>query len=792
LLSGKLFSQSFDFPDFINSEEKITETNSVRSENDSILNNNNTKDTLANKFNPADYEIEAVNIDSNEIVIDGDLSEPIWKNLKRYGGFKEVDPGDNTEPKVNTEFQICYNKEYLYFGFTCYETDMTKVRSSVTDRDAMFPDDWVLIMLDPYADGKSAYELAVNPHGIQGDLQRLDNGNEDESLDIIWESEAKIYKDKWTVEIGIPFKSIRFPHNADKDWWLHVLRNRPRESSREQISFVPISRDDPSMFTRCSKIKGIRNVKAGKNLEVMPYFSSSQYGYKSDFGNANSDFLKEDIKGKFGFNLRYGITSNLTADFTYNPDFSQVESDAGQINVNSTTALFFNEKRPFFLEGKEIFSTPFDLFYTRSINKPLIALKTTGRIGSTDIGYVFAYDENTPFIIPYGEGTDFLPTERKSYSNVLRIKTNFKNESYLGLIYTDRQVRKDDKQVSGGKAGLLDIDGYNRVFGFDGKFLFLKNYYLIFQLINLQTKELNDPSLYTSPVKFDNDKYTGTFDGEKFSGFASYVSFSRSARHWNFDITYDDASPNVRRDLGFNNTNDFRLISTSQSYTFYPDGKILQRMTPSVYAHLRYNYDGHFKEVFSQVQMSFNFIGQIYANAGYFLFNNEEFRGVYNKNANRFFINFQSQTLQSIRGGFNINFGKYIVRDEIPYVGYGYSVYVWNDIKPFDRLIFSNEYNYFELSKSYGGEKLYAGYIFRNKTTYQFSKNAFLRIVFQYDSFMKEFYIDPLFSYKLNPFTIFYIGSSHNFTEMPETTGVSKYAESQRQIFMKIQYLWRM
>ena len=431
---------------------------------------------ISRDFKPNEnLNIEIFEYDNSEIVIDGDLSEPVWKKCKKYGNFCEVDPGDNTKPAVETEVQMFYDKDNLYVGFTCYDSNMNQLRASVCDRDKMFNDDFVDIFFDTYEEGKQAYELVVNPNGIQGDLQWILNTGEDSSPDYIWSSEAKIYSDRWTVEIEIPFKSIRFPDKEVQEWSIHLIRNRPREKNREQYSWAPINRNDPTLFTHHAILKGIKNVSNGKNLEVMPYVVGSQSGNISDLNNANSEFKNDDIKGRFGFNVKYGITSNLTTDFAYNPDFSQVESDASQIDVNTTFALFFTEKRPFFLEGNSIFNTPVNVVYTRSINKPLFAAKTSGRIGAFDLGYILAYDENSPFIVPFEEKSNYISTNKKSFSNIIRLKRNFSNESYVGLIFTDREIRKDNDR-------LFDIDGFNRVFGIDGNIVMFNNYNLTFQL----------------------------------------------------------------------------------------------------------------------------------------------------------------------------------------------------------------------------------------------------------------------------------------------------------------------
>lgn len=731
-----------------------------------------------------DLNVTIPRIDSPNIEIDGDLNEPSWLKAKKLDNFSEVDPGDNIRPSVNTEALVFYDDENIYLGFKCYDNDMKLLRKTFTSRDLIFSDDWIGFFFDTYNEKKQAYELIVNPYGIQADLMWNAPGNEDETFDAIWHSNAKIYDNMWTVEMVIPFKSIRFPNKSEQVWNFHILRNHPRKN-REQISWASISRDDPTLFTQAAKMYGIKNVKGGNNLEILPYALGSEKGSISDYSNANSNFDNEKIKGQFGLNVKYGITSNLTSDLAINPDFSQVESDAAQVDVNNKFALFYPEKRPFFIEGNDIFKSPMNIVYTRSINNPLFAFKLTGKIGRTDVGYTVAYDQKTPFILPFQEYSDFIATDRKSTSNILRLKQAIgNNDSYIGLILTDREVNKDSKKV-------FDVDGYNRVFGFDGNFRFLDNYSISFQSVRLFTREINYPE-YSNTEKFDNGKYTAALDGEYFAGFSNYLSLNRSARHWNFQLYYNDASPVSRRDNGYSSNNDYRSIQTWQGYTFYPEGKFIKRFEPSTYGLLRYDYDGKIREQFNQVSLWFRLPLQINTNFSFFLVNNEMFGGIFHEGVRRFNMNFNFQSFDWLRGGFYFSTGRSIVRSSNPYVGYVNNGEIWGTIKPIDRLTLENSYVYYELLKEFAGEKIFAGYIFRNKTNVQVTKNLSARLVFQYDSFSGNFNFSPLISYKINPFTIFYVGSTYDYNDLETANGPSKTVLSDRQYFMKLQYLWRL
>ena len=759
----------FVFTSFVLSQEDIDSTNTV--------------------FKPnTDLNITISRFNNSEIKIDGVLDEPVWQDATRVGNFSETHPGDMVEPKVQTEALMFFDDNNIYFAFICYDNDMSKLRATFADRDKVFNDDFAGLFLNTYSDNKQAYEILTNAYGIQGDLMWTPDG-EDASYDAVWESDAKVYDDRWTCEFAIPFKSIRFPNKDVQEWNIHLFRVRPRES-REQHFWVPISQDDPSLFTKSAKLKGMKNIKGGNNFEVLPYVLGSRDYYLADDEDPNSDFLSDPFKCELGLSLKYGITSNLTADVTVNPDFSQVESDASVIDVNTSFALFYPEKRPFFLEGRSIFNTPINVVYTRAINDPLFAAKLTGKIGNFDIGYMLAYDEQTPFIVPMEENSTFLSSDKKSLSNIVRIKHSLEDDSYIGFTYTDREVKDTSKNF-------FKTDGYNRVYGFDGRYRFLDNYSISFQLMGFSSREVSDTTLYSGEESdyetFDNGKYTAAFDGESFTGFGGIVTLRRSAKHWSFTAEYFNQSPVARRDNGFITSNNFRDFFIYNEYTFYTDNNIFKRIEPEFAFFLRHNYDGKLREVFMEPKIYIEFNNQIHLSASYALINNEQYGGVYHRNVNRGWININSNTLSFLRGGFFLGAGKYIARFEDPsFVGYGFDFELWSTFKPIDKLILENTYVYAELSKSsFGGEKLYAGYLLRNKTTYQFSKNLFARLILEYNSFSNQFNIDPLISYKLNPFSISYIGSTHQVSELEDGPGHNRLVETERQIFVKFQYLWR-
>lgn len=737
---------------------------------------------FSDSLNYTRYKYEVQKIENANVEIDGALNETVWEQLPKIKNFVEIYPRSNVKPEVQTEAMMFFDSDNLYIGFICYDNEMHRIRSTVNERDNIFNDDIVGISIEPYREGKQAFEFFVNPDGVQGDLLWYSSGKEDETYDAVWYSAARKFFDRWTVEVKIPFKSLRFPAAENQIWNFHIFRIHPRES-REQISWVPILRDDPTLYHHSATLTGIQRVTSGNNIEIMPFVVGSQLGELTDRTLASSDFKNEKIKGHIGVNIKYGFTSNFTVDLTLNPDFSQVEADVGVIDVNNTYAIFYPEKRPFFIEGNYIFATPFNVVYTRSINNPLYAFKVTGKFGDYEIGFISAYDQKTPFILPFEEFSDYFLTTRQSFSSILRVKKSLWNDSYIGLILTDREVRSEDGM-------LFDIDGTNKVYGLDGKVRFLKNYAFQFQLLSTDTKEVTSTE-YKRNGSWDGK--TIQLDGEKFRGVAFGIKFLRSAELWNFSLSYDDVSPSTRADLGFISRNNYRTLSTHQSLNFYPKRSIINRIEPSVFGFIRHNSEGQLKEEFTNLSCSVEFKNQITISPQIFLINNESVGGVFNQGVRRIGISVSSNTFDFLRGGFSFEIGKYIIRNIPSYIGFGYNIEVWGTLVAKNNFFVENSYNYFELAKSYRGEKLYAGYLWRVKGTYYFNNKFSIRIITQYDSFNKQVVIDPLISYKMNPFSIFYVGSSYEYVDIPTRGGDnSQYQLSSRQFFLKFQYLWRM
>lgn len=696
--------------------------------------------------------------------IDGRLDENTWQEATRIGNFTEIKPGDNVRPRVETEVLLGYDDEKFYVGFVCYDTNVREIRATLIDRDEFRMDDLIWVDIDTFNDLQRAYGFTVNPCGVQGD-QFAD----DWKFDTNWESAAKILDDRWEAEIAIPFKSLRFPPKEEQCWRVHFTRFRPREST-EVYSWAPISRDNPSIASQAGYLWINERISTSRDIEFLPYVVGAQTGVLANPTDRTS--LRNDRgTGNIGLSIKYGLTSNLTLDLALNPDYSQIESDVTQIDVNTTFALFYPEKRPFFLEGKDIFETPIDAIYTRSTNDPLFAAKLTGKIGRTSIGYIIARDEHTPWVVPFEEYSFNFGSDKKSLSNILRAKQDILKDSYVGALITDREL-------SG---------SFNRVIGIDGSIRFKTIYNLSFQTLGSWTKEPNDTTLFAGyPDLTFGKNYSAAFDGESFSGVAYRFGLNRSARYWNFNIYHQNLSPTFRADDGFIEQNNHKKSYALTWLTFWPNKWMIEQIQPGISAHVTHNYRGVLKDQEISPSIQIQFKGQTSLSSCYTLsseyFAEKRFDGLWNL-SNDISTSFSKK----FWGGVCFSTGKAINYSALDF-GYERSFGIFGEIKPISRLRAELMFNRYWLWEKRGGKELYDVFVLYNKTTYQFSKHLSLRLVTQYYSSTRRFQFNPLLSYEPGPFTVFYIGLASYFKDFGDPDG---FRETDHQFFVKFQYLFR-
>nr|MBA3584490.1 carbohydrate binding family 9 domain-containing protein [Gemmatimonadota bacterium] len=708
------------------------------------------------------------------IAIDGELDDAGWRDAARATGFSENFPDEQARPPVGSEVWVTYDDEHLYLAFLA-EDDPAAVRSSIKDRDQMWQDDYFGILLDTYGDAAWAYFLFANPAGVQGDSRFATAGGEDDGFDIVYQTEAKITERGYQIEMAIPFRSLRFPDRPRQTWRATFWRTHPR-GSRATYTWASIDRDESCFLCQFGTLTGIEGVEPGGALELLPSVVASQAAELEDEEDPDSGLDNGGFDGEASLGLRYAHPSGVTAEASFNPDFSQVESDVGQIDANTTFALFFPERRPFFQEGSDLFGTFFSAVYTRQINDPEVAVKLIGRRGRSSLAYMGARDETSPILLPF-EQRSFVGQAEKSVSNILRGRRTYGSNSYVGGLLTDRRFE--------------DGGGTGTTYGVDGVHRFFDKYQLEYQVLGSRTAEPEDPGLTAAleDATFDEGKHTSAFDGETFSGFAQYTSIERDARFWNFDFDYWASSPTFRADNGFEFRNDVRRVSMFQGLTFWTENsRWTDFIAPGAFVQKRWTYGGDqrsdFYRAWVEAQLKKQTFVQVAYNWDQEVFREIDFRGIRNWEV---FV--QSNFSDPIRLGFSILGGEQIARNQVPpLLGEGIDLKLFGTIEPWDRLTIEPTLRYSELRDPSTNEEIFAGYIFRTRTTLNFSRRLFLRLVFQYDDFDSEFDVEPLLTYRINPFTLFFVGSTQAFEDFQEQAG---FIQTSRQFFAKFQYLFQ-
>ena len=705
-----------------------------------------------------------------KISLDGDLTDPGWAGAARATNFAEANPRENARPAVESEVLVTYDQDHLYLAFIAKD-DPTSIRSSLTDRDRMWNDDYFGILLDTYGDASWGYFLFANPKGVQGDSRFASNNGEDERFDIIFHSEGKVTDDGYVIEMSIPFASLRFPDRPVHTWRATFWRTRPR-ASREQHSWAAIDRNDSCMMCTFGTITGLEGIKPGGALELIPAVVATQSGSFRTPGDPASGFRNQSVDGDASLTARYSFAGGLTAEGTLNPDFSQVESDAGQIDVNTTFALSFPERRPFFQEGGDVFSTNISTVYTRSINDPLAAVKLIGRLGRASVAYLGARDQSTPVLLPF-EDRSFSAVTNKSVSNIVRARQTFGSNSFLGAIVTDRR---------------LDGGGSGTVGGLDGVIRLPRNLQVEFQLLGSRTVEPDDSAL-TAPLDgatFRGGRHTAAYDGEAFNGYAQYTSFERNARTWSFDFDYYAYSRAFRADNGFVTRNDSRRVAMSQEFTFYPTNSFIERLSPGIYTHRDWNFLGERKAQGAEFGLNANLRGQTYVGFEY-SHGDERFREVDFEGLDEVELYAETNFSQPVRFGAGVEFGDAIARNlPTPAVGRGTDFEMWMALRPVSWISIQPTFNYSRLSV--GGNAVFSGYILRARTELQFTRELFLRFIVQYDDFDRALSLEPLLTYRANPFTLVYVGSTRGYQDFRQPFGWKRH---DTQYFAKMQYLIR-
>jgi hypothetical protein len=707
------------------------------------------------------------------IKVDGDLSDPGWQGATKITTWYETNPGDNTEPKVKNVGYLAYDDRYLYAAFEFFDPTPEKIRAPYGDRDNV-PSytDYGGIILDARNDGKTGILLLANPRGIQYDAVTDDTtGNEDSSPDFYWDSAAQITKDGWVLEMRVPFSSLRYPKGDPQTWNILLYRNCPRDF-RYQFFSAKLPRGSNCFVCRANVLTGLEGLPKGGRLIVAPYATLKQ---ESTAPFPGAPLESGPVKPNGGGDIKWTPNENNAVDAAINPDFSQIESDVAQITANQRFALFYPEKRPFFLEGIELFSTPVQAVYTRTITAPLWGARATGKLGNTAYTALVTEDKGGgTVVIPGPNGSTFADQDFRSFAGIARVRQDL-GRSFVSVLATDREIE-------GG--------GHNRVIGPDFQWRPGKDDTVTGQLLFSNSLTPNRPDL--SPE----------WDGRSLSGHAAQIWYQHSTETWDWFGQYKDYSDGFRADDGFVPQVGIRDTYGEAGYTVRPTG-LFSRIRMFVQG--EYTTDQHGALIDRQVSPGVgadgrwsSFVRLRYLNervrAGSLTFPQQQFVFTVQFTPSRTF------SFVSIDGfvGQQVDFAN-------ARPGNGGTVNLSATVQPTSHLQLQMiaDRSWLDVDAgSAGSGRLFTADVARLKAVYNFTARAYVRLIGQYVRTRRDpsLYTFPvtredgaftgslLFAYKLNWQTVCFVGYGDNRT-LSEN---GDFQRADRQFFLKISYAFQL
>ena len=663
--------------------------------------------------------------------IDGRLDDEVWRTAAMLSDFVQQAPLDGAPATEQTEVYIAYDREHIYFGFYLHYSDPGIMRANRVDRDTAWQDDLITVYLDTFLDQQRSYDFDLNAYNVQGDgviNTGLQQGGPipiaDRSWDALFYSGTEIVEDGYTAEMAIPFKSFRYPEQppgVEHRWGFQIVREI-KGKDQENVVWAPMSRDVRSFMEQMGVLEGMTDLSTSRNLEFLPSFTAIRY---ESIDDATGALVNRGTDPEGGLNVKYGITSNLTADFTLNPDFSQIESDLPQIEVNQRFPLFFPELRPFFLEGAEIFNipAPVNLVHTRTLVDPNLGAKLTGKMGNTTLGVMLADDEAAGRRVEAGErGYD-----ESARVVIGRARYDLYGESHIGAVVTDRAF----------------LDEYSRVGGIDGQFRLGRASRLNFIAVQSQHRDAQ---------------------GRERSGPMWGALLQHESRNLVASTFAARIDPDFRTEVGFVQRVDQQLAGANLQYRWWPESWIIN-WGPRANYQLSFTHEGIREDEQADVGLDFDFARNIRfsAQATQAL---ERFGGIdFHRRYYRVQTNTSTSRLFAVGG--NVTWGDAIFYDpSSPYLGGGTNVQVFATIRPDAR--FTTQLNV-ATSRFHdvraGNVVVFDARIVRALSTLTVTDRLLLRNITEYNSFDGTLGTNLLVTYRVNALTVFYVGYDDHYRQ---------------------------
>jgi hypothetical protein len=682
----------------------------------------------------------------------------------------EYFPGDNVPPPVKTECLVIFDDKSLYVAFRAFDPRPGEIRAHLADRDEVTTfqqDDHVGFQLDPFNDERRAFQFRINPLGVQADaiFSELD-GIEDWAWDAIWQSAGRVTSDGYVVEAAIPFNQLRFPRSAGPlTWGFDVFRSYPRDV-RYRISASYTDRNRSCMLCQANKIDGLLGITPGKNLEFDPTTTGHRSDARPDFPSGPLE--RESQKGELGLTARWGITPNLVLNGAVNPDFSQVEADVAQLSVNTRFALFYEERRPFFLEGIDFFSTPLQTVYTRTVADPRAGVKATGKFGPNALGVFVARDEVNNILLPANQTSDVVSLDQKVWSGVLRYRRDVGKASSVGLLYAGREA-------AGYHNHLLGADAFWRASNAD----------------TVRLQYTRSDTAYPQSVVGEQGQKAGSLRGA-----GLFADYNHQSQRFSWLASYQDLGPDYRADSGFIPRVDVRTLAGTFARTLRGDaGRWYSQINLQAVGLRTEDHEGRLTDQKVGAEVSYGGSKQslldvtISANKTYL-------KGVtYDLT--------QVDVLGEIRpaGNLRINFtGTF--GDALDFAnarkGSGQKLGPELQYRLGRHVDLRLSHNLERVSV--GAGRVFTANLTQGRFAYYLGTRAFARVILQYlnldqnpalytgrvDATTRHLFSQVLFSYKVNPQTVAFLGYSDN----AQGTGSLALTRADRTFFVKLGYAW--
>jgi len=488
---------------------------------------------------------------TSRIVVDGDLSDPAWEHATRVDKWYETQPGDNLEPKVKNVGWLTYDDGFLYAAFEFQDPNPSSLRAPFSERDNISGNatDYGGVMIDGRDTGTTGVFFVATPRNIQYDSITDDSSGENSSPDFFWDSATKITSTGWTLEMRIPFSSIRYRRGDPQTWRVMLYRNYPRDFHYQFFS-ARLPRDGNCFVCHSNVLTGLERLPQGGHFVAAPFATATSVATPS--GDVGAPLGPTATSARVGADVKWLPNADNALDLTIKPDFSQVESDVAQISTNQRFALFYPEKRPFFLEGVDLFATPIQAVYTRTITAPTAGGRATGKLYGSRYTVLMADDAGGGSqIVPGTIGSSVAPVDFGSLVIVARAKKDM-GLSFLSALTTDRER--------------LDGQGHNRVAGPD------------FQWRPSGTNVVSGQLLFSDTLTPTQTALNPEWTGQYLNGHATQLQWNHGTTHLDWFAQYRDATSGFRADTGFVPQVGYRDVNGYTGWTVRPTDFFLSRV----------------------------------------------------------------------------------------------------------------------------------------------------------------------------------------------------------------------